>query len=50
MKMLVAETGLSQPTLYLYIQNLIKEGLVREVDRVRVEGQRGKASVVYSSV
>jgi hypothetical protein len=50
MKMLVAETGMTQPVLYLYLQNLIKQGLVREVDRVRVEGQRGKASVVYSSV
>jgi hypothetical protein len=50
MKMLVAETGMTQPVLYLYLQNLIKEGKVVEVERVRVEGQRGKASVVYSAV
>jgi hypothetical protein len=50
MKMLVAETGMTQPVLYLYLQNLINEGKVVEVERVRVEGQRGKASVVYSAV
>lgn len=50
MKMLVAETGMTQPVLYLILQNLIKEGKVQEVERVRVEGQRGKASVVYSVV
>jgi len=50
MKMLVAETGMTQPVLYLILQNLIKEGKVVEVERVRVEGQRGKASVVYSVV
>ncbi len=50
MKMLVAETGMTQPVLYLLVQNLIKTGKVVEVERVRVEGQRGKASVVYSSV
>lgn len=50
MKMLVAETGMTQPVLYLILQNLIKTGKVQEVERVRVEGQRGKASVVYSVV
>ncbi len=50
MKMLVAETGLSQPTLYIMLQNLVKQGVVQEVERVRVEGQRGRATVVYSSV
>lgn len=50
MKMLVAETGMTQPVLYLILQNLIKTGKVVEVERVRVEGQRGKASVVYSVV
>jgi len=50
MKMLVAETGMTQPVLYLHVQRLIKTGKVVEVERVRVEGQRGKASVVYSSV
>jgi len=50
MKMLVAETGMTQPVLYLMLQNLIKTGKVVEVERVRVEGQRGKASVVYSVV
>ncbi len=50
MKMLVAETGMSQPTLYIMIQNLVKQGVVQEVERVRVEGQRGRNTVVYSSV
>ena len=50
MKMLVAETGMTQPVLYLMLQNLVKQGKVQEVERVRVEGQRGKASVVYSVV
>ena len=50
MKMLVAETGMSQPTLYIMLQNLVKQGVVQEVERVRVEGQRGRATVVYSSV
>lgn len=50
MKMLIAETGMTQPVLYLIVQNLIKTGKVVEVERIRVEGQRGKASVVYSSV
>jgi hypothetical protein len=50
MKMLVAETGMSQPVLYLMLQNLVKQGVVQEVERVRVEGQRGRATVVYSSV
>jgi Fic family protein len=50
MKMLVAETGMSQPTLYIMLQNLVKQGVVQEVERVRVEGQRGRNTVVYSSV
>lgn len=50
MKMLVAETGMSQPVLYIMLQNLVKQGVVQEVERVRVEGQRGRATVVYSSV
>lgn len=50
MKMLIAETGLTQPVLYVRLQKLIKDGTVKEVGRVKAEGGRGKAAVVYKTV
>jgi hypothetical protein len=50
MKMLIAETGLTQPVLYVRLQKLIKDGAVKEVARVKSEGGRGKAAVVYQTV
>ena len=50
MKMLIAETGLTQPVLYVRLQKLIKDGSVVEVDRIKPEGGRGKAMVVYKTV
>lgn len=50
MKMLIAETGLTQPVLYVRLQKMIAEGAVKEVGRVKPEGGRGKAAVVYKTV
>jgi hypothetical protein len=49
MKMLIADTGMTQPVLYLRLQALIKSGAVVEVRRERPEGGRGRATVVYRS-
>ena len=50
MKMLITETGLTQPVLYVRLQKLLKENKVKEVGRVKPEGGRGKAMVVYQTV
>ena len=49
MKMLIEQTGMTQPVLYIRLQKLIKEGKVVEVDRVRTEGGRGRLAVVYQT-
>ena len=49
MKMLIEQTGMTQPVLYIRLQKLIKEGKVVEVDRVRTEGGRGRLTVVYQT-
>lgn len=49
MKMLIEQTGMTQPVLYVRLQKLIKEGKVVEVDRVRTEGGRGRLAVVYQT-
>lgn len=49
MRMLIENTGLTQPVLYLRLQALIKEGKVVEVGRVKSESGRGRAQVVYRS-
>ena len=47
---LIESTGLTQPTLYVYIQKLIKTGKVMEVGRIKSESGRGKPAVVYSVI
>jgi len=47
MKMLIAETGLSQPILYIRLQALLKAGKLKEVRREKSESGRGRAAVVY---
>ncbi len=49
MKMLIEQTGMTQPVLYIRLQKLIKEGKVVEVDRVRTETGRGRLAVVYQT-
>jgi hypothetical protein len=49
MKMLVAQTGMTQPVLYLKIQKLITDGKVVVVDRIRSENSRGRLAVVYQT-
>ena len=49
MKMLIEQTGMTQPVLYVRLQKLIKEGKVVEVDRVRTETGRGRLAVVYQT-
>jgi len=41
---------LTQPVLYVRLQKLIKENKVKEVGRVKPEGGRGKAMVVYQTI
>lgn len=41
---------MSQPTLYLKVQEAIKNNLIKEVRREKIPGQKGKAPVVYSKV
>jgi len=50
MKMLIAETGLTHSVLYVRLQKLIKDGIVKEVRRQKSETARGKAVVVYQTV
>lgn len=50
MKMLIAETGLTQPVLYVRLQKMIRDGTVKEVGRQKSETGRGKAAVVYQTV
>jgi len=49
MKMLIEQTGMTQPVLYIRLQKLIKEGKVVEVDRVRTETGCGRLAVVYQT-
>lgn len=49
MRMLIEQTGMTQPVLYIRLQKLIKEGKVVEVDRVRTETGRGRLAVVYQT-
>jgi hypothetical protein len=49
MRMLIEQTGMTQPVLYSRLQKLIKEGKVVEVDRVRTETGRGRLAVVYQT-
>ena len=49
MKMLVEQTGMTQPVLYMRIQKLITDGKVVVVDRIRSENSRGRLVVVYQS-
>jgi hypothetical protein len=50
MNQLVASSGVSQPLLYIRVQELISLGRVKEYSRVRKEGQRGRATVVYQVI
>jgi len=50
MKQLVAASGVSQPLLYIRVQELIGAGKVQEHARVRQEGQRGRSQVVYQVI
>jgi len=50
MKQLVAASGVSQPLLYIRLQELIGSGKVQESARVRTEGQRGRAAVLYKVI
>jgi len=50
MKQLVAASGVSQPLLYIRLQELIGAGKVQEHARVRQEGQRGRSQVVYQVI
>ncbi len=47
MNELINLTGLSQPVLYIHLKKMIAEGKVMEVGRVKKEGGRGRAMVVY---
>jgi hypothetical protein len=49
MRMLIEQTGMTQPVLYIRLQKLIKDGKVVEVDRVRTETGRGRLAVVYQT-
>ena len=50
MKQLIAASGVSQPLLYIRVQELIGAGKVQEHARVRQEGQRGRSQVVYQVI
>lgn len=49
MKMLVAETGMSQGNLYPIVKQMLTTGMIVEVERVAAGG-RGRPSVVYQTV
>ena len=49
MKMLVAETGLTQGYLHPRVKQMLTDGLIREVERVNAGG-RGRPSVIYETV
>ena len=49
MKMLVAETGMSQGNLYPIVKQMLTKGMIVEVERVAAGG-RGRPSVVYQTV
>jgi hypothetical protein len=47
MKMLITETGLTQPQLYPIVKQWLKESLITVVESVKAEGGRGRPSFVY---
>jgi hypothetical protein len=50
MKMLISETGLTQPVLYLIVKQWIADKLVEIVGQTKVEGTKGRPSIIYQSV
>lgn len=50
MKMLVTETGMTQPQLHPIVKQWVKDGVVSVIDSVKAEGGRGRPSLVYQCV
>jgi hypothetical protein len=47
MKMLIAETGLTQPQLYPIVKQWLVDSVIEVVESVKAEGGRGRPSLVY---
>lgn len=47
MKMLISDTGLTQPQLYPMVKQWLSDNLIEVVDSVKAEGGRGRPSMVY---
>ena len=47
MKMLIAETGLTQPRIYPMVKQWLSDGLISVVESVKSETGRGRPSLVY---
>lgn len=47
MKMLISDTGLTQPQLYPIVKQWLADSLIEVVESVKAEGGRGRPSLVY---
>ena len=47
MKMLIAETGMTQPQLYPFVKQWLTDSLIEVVESVKAEAGRGRPSLVY---
>lgn len=50
MKMLIANTGLSQPVLYLIVKQWLADNRIKVDSLQKTEGQRGRPQVIYTTV